>query len=150
MCCTHWTRALLRHPTGGNAAGAQRRALLGARFVARAAPGQTYPEQEAEVVPATGVVRFVDADVGGDKADEEREAYNEPVPQSGPKASGRRSCDAVLGPRSGNGEEVWHGNASLKLWESDSHPSASLRLGLARGAAASRLCPLERPTPILE
>src|SRR2546426_9152147 len=78
MCCTHWTRALLRHPTGGNAAGAQRRALLGARFVARAAPGQTYPEQEAEVVPAPGVVRFVDADVGGDKADEEREAYNEP------------------------------------------------------------------------
>src|SRR2546427_2483235 len=117
MCCTHWTRALLRHPTGGNAAGAQRRALLGARFVARAAPGQTYPEQEAEVVPAPGVVRFVDADVGGDKADEEREAYNEPVPQSGPKASGRRSCYAVLGTRSsvagappaGFWAGLWHG-----------------------------------------
>src|SRR5207248_2108118 len=67
-----------------------------------------HAKEEAEVVPAPAVVRFVDAHLGGDEANEERDRHDEPVPQSGQKASGRGARYAVLGTRSRNGEEIGH------------------------------------------
>src|SRR2546425_13115045 len=86
----------------------ERRAPLGTRPVARTAPDQAHAKEEAEVVPAPAVVRFVDAHLGGDEANEERDRHDEPVPQSGQKASGRGARYAVLGTRSRNGEEIGH------------------------------------------